>query len=48
MGIEPGKDFSEAEKSMGNATDALGRNEGSEANDQQGNALDALRGAAMT
>lgn len=43
MGIEPGKDFSEAEKSMGNATDALGRNEGSEANDQQGNALDALR-----
>ncbi len=43
MGIEPGKDFSDAGKSMGNATDALGRNEGSVASDQQGNALDALR-----
>lgn len=43
MGLEPGKDFSEAGKSMGNATDALGRSEGAEANDQQGNALDALR-----
>ena len=42
-GIEPGKDFSDAGKSMGNAADALGRNEGSEASDQQGNALDALR-----
>lgn len=43
MGIEPGKDFSDAGKSMGNATDALGRSEGAEANDQQGSALDALR-----
>ena len=43
MGIEPGKDFSDAGKSMGNATDALGRSEGAEASDQQGNALDALR-----
>lgn len=43
MGLEPGKDFSDAGKSMGNATDALGRSEGAEASDQQGNALDALR-----
>ncbi len=43
LGIEPGKDFSDAGKSMGNATDALGRSEGAEASDQQGNALDALR-----
>ncbi len=43
MGIEPGKDFSDAGKSMGDATDALGRSEGAEASDQQGNALDALR-----
>ncbi|GAA5619204.1 MULTISPECIES: TIGR02302 family protein [Brucella] len=43
MGIEPGKDFSDAGKSMGNATDALGRSEGAEASDQQGSALDALR-----
>ncbi|KAB2727555.1 TIGR02302 family protein [Brucella intermedia] len=43
MGIEPGKDFSDAGKLMGNATDALGRSEGAEANDQQGSALDALR-----
>ena len=28
---------------MGNAADALGRSEGSEASDQQGSALDALR-----
>jgi len=43
MGIDPNKDFSDADKSMGNAADALGRSEGSEASDQQGNALDALR-----
>jgi uncharacterized protein (TIGR02302 family) len=43
MGIEPGNDFSDAGKSMGNATDALGRSEGAEASDQQGSALDALR-----
>ncbi|MEJ5020503.1 TIGR02302 family protein [Ochrobactrum vermis] len=43
MGIEPGKDFSDAGKSMGDATDALGRSEGAEASDQQGSALDALR-----
>ncbi|MEJ5080103.1 TIGR02302 family protein [Ochrobactrum sp. MYb379] len=43
MGINPNKDFSDADKSMGNAGDALGRSEGSEAGDQQGNALEALR-----
>ena len=45
MGIEPGKDFGDAGKSMGNAAEALGRNEGAEANDNQGSALDALRRA---
>jgi uncharacterized protein (TIGR02302 family) len=43
MGIDPNHDFSDAGKSMGNAADALGRNEGSEAGDQQGSALEALR-----
>ncbi|MBV2141945.1 TIGR02302 family protein [Falsochrobactrum sp. TDYN1] len=43
MGIDPNQDFSDAGKSMGNAGDALGRSEGSEASDEQGNALDALR-----
>lgn len=43
MGIDPNQDFSDAGKSMGNAADALGRNEGSEAGDQQGSALEALR-----
>ena len=43
MGIDPNQDFSDAGKSMGNAADALGRSEGSEASDQQGSALDALR-----
>lgn len=43
LGIDPNRDFSDAGKSMGNAADALGRNEGSEASDQQSNALDALR-----
>jgi uncharacterized protein (TIGR02302 family) len=45
MGIEPGKHFGDAGKSMGNAAEALGRNEGAEANDNQGSALDALRRA---
>ncbi|MGU3401393.1 TIGR02302 family protein [Brucellaceae bacterium D45D] len=44
-GIEPGKDFGDAGKSMGNAADALERSEGGEAGDNQGNALDALRRA---
>ena len=43
LGIDPNQDFSDAGKSMGNAADALGRSEGSEASDQQGSALDALR-----
>ncbi|MEN5299190.1 TIGR02302 family protein [Brucella sp. TWI559] len=43
MGIDPNQDLSDADKSMGNAADALGRNEGSEAGDQQGSALEALR-----
>lgn len=43
MGIDPNQDFSDAGKSMGNAADALGRSEGSEAGDQQGSALEALR-----
>jgi uncharacterized protein (TIGR02302 family) len=46
MGIDPNQDFSDAGKSMGNAADALGRSEGSEASDQQGSALDALRRGA--
>ncbi|WP_343312949.1 TIGR02302 family protein [Brucella sp. BE17] len=44
-GIEPGKDFGDAGKSMGNAADALERSESGEAGDNQGNALDALRRA---
>ncbi len=43
LGIDPNQDFSDAGKSMGNAADALGRSEGSEAGDQQGSALEALR-----
>ncbi len=43
MGIEPGKDFADAGKSMGGAADALGQGDPSQAGDNQGNALEALR-----
>lgn len=43
MGIDPSQDFSDADKSMGNAADALSRSESAEAGDQQSSALEALR-----
>lgn len=43
LGLDPVKEFGEAGESMGSASDALGRSEGAQANDEQGNALDALR-----
>lgn len=46
MGIDPGEDFGEAGRSMGEAGEALGGNEGEQALAEQGNALDALRRGA--
>jgi len=46
MGINPGEDFGEAGRAMGEAGDALGGNEGEQALAEQGNALDALRRGA--
>ena len=46
MGIQPGDDFGEAGRAMGEAGDALGGNEGEQALAEQGNAMDALRRGA--
>ena len=46
MGIDPGEDFGEAGRAMGEAGDALDGNEGEQALAEQGNAMDALRRGA--
>lgn len=46
MGIQPGDDFGEAGRSMGDAGEALSGNEGEQALADQGNAMDALRRGA--
>ena len=46
LGIEPGKDFSDAGDAMNDAAEALGRSETGDATDQQGEALNALRRAS--
>jgi uncharacterized protein (TIGR02302 family) len=45
-GIQPGKEFGEAQGSMGEAGDSLGQGDGQSALDQQAAALDALRKGA--
>ncbi|CDX23137.1 conserved membrane hypothetical protein [Mesorhizobium sp. ORS 3324] len=46
MGMQPNEGFGEAGKSMGDAEQALGQNEGDQAVGHQGRALDALRRGA--
>lgn len=46
MGIDPGEGFGQADRSMGEAGQALGNEQGEQALAEQGNALDALREGA--
>jgi uncharacterized protein (TIGR02302 family) len=46
LGIKPGKGFGDADKSMGQAGESLGRSEGEQALGEQSEALEALRRGA--
>ncbi len=48
MGVDPGRELSEAGGAMGKAKDALGKGENGEALGQQGKALEALRRGAQS
>ncbi|MEM5502576.1 TIGR02302 family protein [Ahrensia kielensis] len=48
MGINPGEEFSDAERSMGEAGDALGEGSGDQALSDQGEAMDSLRRGAQS
>lgn len=47
LGMDPGQNFGQAQKEMGNAGKALGNAEGDQAVEGQGNALNALRQGAQ-